>query len=62
MAADMIPEMITIREASKRSGLSYDAVRKLCISGQITHIRIGPKYFINARGLGEFLNTAGKAI
>ena len=53
---DIYPEMITLRTAASRTGLSYDALRKLCLDDQIVYIRIGKKYFINAGKLAEFLN------
>ena len=57
--ADLVPEMITIREASSRTGLSYDFLRKSCLNGRIVHIRIGSgKFLINWGRLVEWLNTA----
>lgn len=51
-----IPTMLTLAEASKQTGLSYDYLRKLCLSGQIIHIRAGSKYLINLEKLIQFLN------
>lgn len=51
-----VPIMVTLKEASTASGLSYDALRKLCIQGKIVHVRIGTKYFVNWSKLVEFLN------
>ena len=51
-----IPEMLTLREASQRTGLSYDLLRKLCLEGKIIHIRTGKKYLINLDRLIEYLN------
>lgn len=57
--ADLVPEMITIREASSRTGLSYDFLRKSCLNGRIVHIRIGSgKFLINWGRLVEWLNTS----
>ncbi len=54
-----VPEMITIREASDRTGLSYDALRKMCLKRKIVHIRVGSgKFLINFGKLIEFLNTS----
>lgn len=50
------PEMITIREASKRTGLSYDAIRKMVLRGEIVHIKVGKKFLINAGKLAAYLN------
>lgn len=62
MIDDIIPEMVTIREAASRTGLSYDCLRKLCLNNQIVYFRAGAKYFINFGRLCEFLNEGGKGI
>ena len=51
-----IPTMRTIREMSHLTGLSYDCLRKLCITGKIVHIRSGNKIFINQERLIDYLN------
>lgn len=51
-----IPTMVTLAEASKQTGLSYGYLRKLCLTGQITHIRAGKKYLINLEKLVDYLN------
>ncbi len=55
-----IPEMIPIMEVCKRiPGLSYDFLRKGCLSGKIVHIRVGNgKFLINFGRLVEWLNTS----
>lgn len=53
---DLIPEMVTIKECSKRTGVSYDWIRKLCIQGRIVHIRAGSKYLINFGKFVAYLN------
>ena len=40
-------EMITLREASKRTGLSYDRLRKMCLANEIAHFRTGKKFLLN---------------
>lgn len=55
---DFVPEMITLNEASKRTGLSYDWLRKMCLRGTLVHIKAGNKYLINWRRLCEYLDTA----
>lgn len=55
-----IPTMLTLKEASTQTGLSYDFLRKLCITGQIVHIRAGCKILVNMDKLIEYLNTAGR--
>ncbi len=54
---EIIPEMVTIREASKRTGLSYDCIRKMALSGKIVYIRVGRKFFINFGKFCEFLDS-----
>lgn len=56
---DLIPEMIPIKEASERTGLSYDCLRKWCLQKKIVHIRVGNgKFLINFGRLVEWLNTS----
>lgn len=52
-----IPQMLTIRECSDRTNISYDAIRKLCIRGKIVHIRAGNKYLVNFGKFVEYLNA-----
>lgn len=47
--------MVTIREASERTGLAYHCIRKLCMNGQIIYIRSGRKYYVNLKRLTAFL-------
>ena len=54
-----IPTMLTIKETSLRTGLSYDALRKLCLKGEIVHIRVGSKFLINFEKLVDYLNGEG---
>lgn len=53
---DKIPTMVTIRKAAELTGLSYNCLRKLCISQQIVHIKAGSKFLINLEKLTEYLN------
>ena len=56
---EMYPEMIPIKEASARTGLSYDFLRKSCLQKKIVHIRVGTgKFLINYDRLVEWLNTS----
>ena len=43
---EALPRMVTLREAAKMTGLSYDCLRKLCLRNEIAHIRTGTKYMI----------------
>ena len=54
---ELIPEMITLREAASRTGLPYSRLRKLCLQGKIVHIRAGSKFLINFGKLIDYLNT-----
>ena len=54
---DLIPEMVPLKEASSRTGISYDWLRKLCLQGKIVHIRAGSKYLVNFGKLIDYLNT-----
>ena len=57
-----VPDMITIREPSRRTGLSYNCLRVWCLKGKIVHVRIGNgKFLINFERLVEFLNTSNGA-
>ena len=60
-ASDCVPLMVTIKEASQRTGLSYDSLRKLCLSGRIVHLRAGSKFYVNFPKLIDFLDTSGTA-
>lgn len=56
---DKVPEMVSIREASRRTGLSYDFLRKECLKGNLVHIRVGKgKFLINFGFLVELMNSA----
>lgn len=52
-----IPRMITIREASREAGLSYNHIRALCRSGKIVSIRAGNRTLINREKLIAYLNS-----
>lgn len=46
-----VPTMVTIKEASLKTGLSYDFIRKLCLRNEIIHIKAGNKFLINFESL-----------
>lgn len=50
-------QMVTLKDASSRTGVSYDWLRKMCINGKIVHIRAGNKYLLNWDRLVDYLNT-----
>ena len=51
-----VPEMVTLKEASARTHLSYDYLRILCLQKRIVFIRTGSKYLINFEALIDYLN------
>ena len=53
----VFPRMITIREAARETGLSYNHVRSLCQSGRIVSIRTGNRILINREKLIDYLNS-----
>ena len=57
---DFIPEMTSLKDASKRTGLSYNALRNMCNEGTVPHIRIGTGrnacIKINLTALSRILN------
>lgn len=52
-----IPEMVTVIELSKRSGLSQYYIRQLLKKNCISHVKCGKKYLINVRKFSEFLEN-----
>lgn len=56
-----VPTMLSIKETSTRTGVSYDYIRKLCLRNQIVHIRAGKKYLVNFEKFVEFLNEGQAA-
>ena len=53
-----VPTMLSLIATAEKSGLSYDFLRKACLSGKIVHIRVGNRYLINYEKLIEWLETA----
>lgn len=51
-----IPRMLTLREAAKETGLSYDFLRRLCLQGKLVYIKAGTKFLLNEDRLIDFLN------
>lgn len=50
------PEMITIKEASERSGIPYCRIKKWCETKQIVFMMSGKKTFVNWDKFVVFLN------
>lgn len=51
-----VPRMVPIKTASRESGISYDRIRKLCLTGKIVFIRSGNKFLINMDRFIDYLN------
>lgn len=51
-----IPTMMTVQETSNATGISYDRIRKMCLQGEIVHIRMGTKILVNMEKFVEYLN------
>lgn len=54
------PEMVTLKEASSRTGLSYDCLRKMCLNNKIVYVKAGSKFLVNFGKLTDYLN--GEAV
>lgn len=54
--ANKCPRMVSIKEAAKESGLSYDCIRQMCIRNEIVFIRPASKYFINLDKLFDYMD------
>ncbi len=54
---EQIVQMVTLKEASSRTGISYDRLRKMCINNQIVHIKAGSKFLLNWEKLVDYLNN-----
>jgi excisionase family DNA binding protein len=56
VATDYIPTMLTIRECSDRTGISYGTIRRWIASGDVTAVHAGSKYYVNWNKFLAFLN------
>lgn len=56
-----LPRMKTLKEMAELTGLSYTALRNLCMEKKIVHIRAGKKYLINYDRFVDYLNGVGGA-
>ncbi|MCD8073750.1 MAG: excisionase family DNA-binding protein [Lachnospiraceae bacterium] len=60
---DYVPTMITLTEAAKRTGLSYDHLRKLALNGKIRTVRAGnSKFLVNYERLLEYLDQGDREV
>lgn len=56
-----IPRMLTMKQAAEETGLTYNAVRKMCLQGKIVYCKSGNKFFINVKKLVEYLDKGDGA-
>lgn len=54
------PTMLTIKEVSECTKLSYNFIRQLCLNNKIIYVKAGTKYLINYEKFIDFLNTGTK--
>jgi len=55
-----IPKMLTLKEASAESGLSYCHLRNLCLRGTVHCVRSGVKWLVNAESLAVYLGGSSE--
>lgn len=51
------PQMETINEASKISGLAKYRIRQMVLQNKVKYVRAGKKYLINIESLIDYLNN-----
>lgn len=51
-----IPKMLSLTDAAKMTGLSYEFLRQRCLDNTLVHIRSGRKFMVNAEKLAAYLN------
>lgn len=51
------PQMKTINEASKISGLAKYRIRQMVLQNKVKYVRAGKKYLINIESLIDYLNN-----
>lgn len=52
-----IPTMVSIKEASRQTGISYKFIRQLIRERKIIYVRAGVKFLVNMESLVEYLRT-----
>ena len=52
-----IPTMVSIKEASRQTGISYEFIRQLIRERKIIYVRAGVKFLVNMESLVEYLST-----
>ena len=51
------PDILTLKDVANYCGISKDSARKLCLTNQLKHIRIGRLYKITKENLINFLEN-----
>ena len=57
MSNTRIPHMVSLCEASKVTGISYERLRQMCLSGELPYFASGRKRLINMDYLCDLLNA-----
>ena len=52
-----IPQMMTIKETAKNTGLAEYYIRQCCLNNKIVYVRCGKRILVNFNKFIEFLNT-----
>lgn len=55
-----MPVMLTIREASRLTGLPDKRLRKMILAGEVAYYRAGSRYYLNADSLRACLEGGVK--
>lgn len=51
------PDILNLKDVANYCGISKDSARKLCLTNQLKHIRIGRLYKITKENLINFLEN-----
>lgn len=51
------PILVTINQAKEITGLSYNALRQMCLKNEIVHLRVGKKFMIHLEKLLAKINN-----
>ena len=54
---NIVPRMLTIKEISAETDISYHTIRQWCLEGKISYVKAGNKYLINWDKFIDFLNA-----
>lgn len=54
------PDVLSVKMAAQYIGVSKDTVRKLCLNGEMEHVRVGRLYRITKQHIINFLETTNK--